>query len=332
MLNFFSKSRERAGANDMTFLEHVEELRMTLWVCVAAFAASALLSAIFYKTVFDVLRIPLARALESLGDSELTASANAALTSMHFMDPFTILIYIALFGGIALSCPVILYKLAKFVAPALTSHEQRKIVPVCVAATALFFSGAAMAFFWLAPLSIRFMYFFSGEMGLQVNWLASDYYSFIVILVLFVGLMFEFPLAIIALQYLEIVSTRALVEKWRWVIAGILIASVLVSPIGDPVALLALTGVLFALYMASVAVGNFLLKKKLAARAREEAEFEAEFSAKKTASETPAREIAKTETETQEIVPAPMPAPVPEIAKTIPAVFDDDGDLRFIDE
>ncbi|MCD8298612.1 MAG: twin-arginine translocase subunit TatC [Opitutae bacterium] len=284
------RSRAKKDANEMTFWEHLEELRMTVIWCCAAFVVATLGSLFFYKKIFAVLRRPLEHAIAGMAGSDNVSAAEAALSSMHFMDPFSILLYIALLGGVVISCPFVLFRLGSFVAPALSDSERRKITPVCVVATALFVAGACLAFFCLAPLSIRFMFFFSNEMGLQVNWLAADYYSFIVVLVLFVGVLFEFPLVIVAVQYLEIVSTKTLLSKWRWVIAVILIAIAVVSPVSDPVALLGLTGLLFLLYMSAVFVGDFFLKKKLARRAADEAAFDAEFSHKKAPPTTEAAE------------------------------------------
>lgn len=323
LARFRRHKKNNSGTNEMSFLEHLEELRMTIWSCLVAFAVAAGTSIVFYKEIFSALRWPLEHALANRA-GEVASEQIHALTAMRFMDVFSILLYIAFFGGIAISCPIILYKLGRFIAPALTAREQRKIVPACATATAFFFAGCALAFFWLAPISIQFMYYFSAEMGLQVNWLASDYYNFIVILVLFVGVMFEFPLGIIAVQYLEIVSTKTLLAKWRWVIAIILLASVLVSPIGDPVALLGLTAILFLLYLAAVFAGDFLLRKKLLARASEEAAFDAEFSTKNKEPATP-----PSNTPHVAIVPAEINVPA---ATNVPVETSNEGDLRFIDE
>lgn len=258
--------KEPREPDEMSFWEHLEALRMTLFACIAAFAVAATASLIFYKEIFALLRLPLERAAAG---TAFAADAETALAAMRFSDPFSILLNIALLGGVVLAGPFALWKIAGFVAPALTARERRRLVPLCAASLGLFAAGAALAFFVLAPLSIRFMYFFSEQMGLRVNWLAADYYGFVVLLVLFVGALFEFPLLVVALQYLELVSTSALLRGWRWVAAGILVLTAFVSPTGDPVAVLALAGTLFALYLGAVCVGDFLLKRKLAAEARE---------------------------------------------------------------
>ena len=205
------------GADDMTFFEHLEELRSTLIACLVAFAAA---STRFYRRPCRV-------------------SACLAMSG-------------------------------KFVAPALTDAERVRLIPFCAASSGLFLAGAAAAFFWLAPLSIGLPYLLAEHFGMQMHWLAEDYYLFVVMLTLFCGLMFEFPLLVVLLQYLELVSRKTLLEKWRWALTGILVAVVLVSPIGDPAALLVFSGALFALYLAAVHAGAFFLRRKKAREAAEE--------------------------------------------------------------
>lgn len=241
---------------EMSFFEHLEELRSTLIACIAAFFGAGTLALVFSKQVFALLRLPLEWANVPVGE-------NQALVVMRFMDTFSILLYIALLGGIVLAGPFVLYRFGKFVAPALTRAERSRLIPFCASASGLFLTGASLAFFWLAPVSIRLPYWLAEQFGLQMNWLAQDYYLFVVALTLFSGLMFEFPLVVVFLQYAGMVSKEALLEKWRWVLSGILVSSVLVSPIGDPVVLLVFSGVLFALYLAAVYAGAFLLKRKI---------------------------------------------------------------------
>lgn len=247
-----------ADEKEMTFFEHLEELRATLFACVLVFAVAGTLSLVFSKQIFSALRWPLLHA------PHVPAEESQALVVMRFMDTFSILFYIALLGGIVFAGPLILYRIGKFVAPAFSSRERSRLIPFCVSASLLFLVGAALAFFWIAPVSIGLPYLLAEHFGLRMNWLAEDYYMFVVMLTLFAGLMFEFPLVVVFLQYSEIVSTKTLREKWRWVLTGILVAGVVISPIGDPVALLGFSAILFGLYVAAVGCGDFLLKRKLA--------------------------------------------------------------------
>ncbi len=201
--------------------------------------------------------------------AEAAPMASTAVDSPHFhmqvlklIDIFSVLMDVVLFGGIALSGPFILAFGAGFIAPALTPREKRLIAPVLASATALFFAGAALSFFWLTPISINFSLGLARDFGVQFNWTATDYYSFVVMMTMLVGLVFEFPLVIIGLQYLEITSTRWLFSIWRQALVGILVVAVVFTPLGDPISVSVLTGVLFVLYLISVLVGDRLARIK----------------------------------------------------------------------
>ena len=244
------------ASGEMSFWEHLEELRSTLAICLVSFAGAGTLALFFSKPIFEILRLPLERA------SGIPEKETQVLTVMRFMDTFSILFYIAVLGGIFFAGPFVLYRIGKFVAPAFSVKERSRLVSFCAVSSGLFLAGAAVAFFWLAPVSVSLPYWIAEHLGLQMNWLAEDYYFFVVALVLFSGLMFELPLAVGFLLYAELVSKETLLEKWRWVLSGILVCVLVVSPIGDPVALVAFSGLLFGLYLAAVFVGDFFLKRK----------------------------------------------------------------------
>ncbi len=286
----------------MGFFEHLEEFRKTLFRCCAAFGLSAVLSLIFYQDIFRWLQYPLKRALDldaaarakelaaaapvpvdayagvkalwqllETGKLPMTALPVSVMTGenmgshmqiLKLIDVFTVLMDVVLFGGIALSGPFILAAVANFVSPALTSREKRLIAPCLGASILLFFAGAALSFFWLMPISIEFAIGLSRNFGAPFNWTAADYYSFVVMMTLLVGLVFEFPLVVVGLQYLEITSTRWLFKVWPHALFGILLVAVVFTPLGDPLSVCILTGVLFGLYLISVLVGDWLVRLK----------------------------------------------------------------------
>ena len=244
------------ASGEMSFWEHLEELRSTLFVCLAAFAGAGTLALVFSKQIFSLLRWPLEHA------SGVPETETQVLMVMRFMDTFSILLYIALSGGIVLAGPFIIYRLGKFVAPALSEAERSRLIPFCAVSSVLFLLGVLVAFFGLAPVSVSLPYWLAGQFGLEMNWLAEDYYFFVAALTLFSGLMFEFPLVVVFLQYAGIVEKETLVKQWRWVLTGILVAGLVISPIGDPVVLLVFSGALFLMYRAAIHVGDFLVKRK----------------------------------------------------------------------
>jgi len=251
-----SRGNESRGG-EMSFFDHLEELRSTVIWCACAFAAAGVLSLVFSKEIFDFLRWPLEHAAGVPADDQ-------ALMVMRFMDMFSILLYIALSGGFVFAGPAILYRVGKFVSPALSRAESVRLIPFCAVASVFFLVGAVIAFFLLAPMSISLPFWLAEDFGMKMNWLAEDYYLFIVLLTLFSGAMFELPLVVVGLIYFEIVEKQTLAKKWRWVLAGILVAVMLISPIGDPFALLVFSGAVFFLYLFSIYVGGILLRRKLA--------------------------------------------------------------------
>lgn len=286
----------------MGFFQHLEELRKVLFRCALAFGLSAAVSLVFYKDIFRWLQYPLKRALKydeakRLHDQALASPATqdvfaglgslwelittgrlpssalpiTAMTSenmqshmqiLKLMDVFGVLMDVVLFGGIALSCPFIFLAVANFIAPALTPRERRLVVPVVLSSVVLFFMGALLSFFWLMPISIEFVIGLARDFGAPFNWTASDYYSFVLMMTLMVGLVFQFPIIIVALQYLEVTSTRWLLKVWPQALFGILAVSVIFTPLGDPVSVCILTGVLFMLYLGAVLLGGWVVARK----------------------------------------------------------------------
>ena len=149
---------------------------------------------------------------------------------------------------------------------ALTDREKSGLIPFCGAALVLFLMGAALAFYWLSPMSIQIWQHFAEGMKMEVTWQASDYYAFVVMMCLLTGLTFQFPLALIVLMWLELVRPKTLLKSWRGMLVGIMLLVALITPIAEPISLLVMTGVLFSFYLAAVAVGTVIVRRKRVAR------------------------------------------------------------------
>jgi sec-independent protein translocase protein TatC len=249
---------------------------------------NALAGIIFYGVIPPSNAISGAAATADTATAELLATASGeSMVVMKFMDVFSILLNIGFVGGIALSGPFVLYFASRFVGPALTPSEKKCVIPFCGSSMFLFVGGCVFSFCWLIPVSIGVMFHFVRMFGLKMPWLASDYYSFVTMMTLLVGFAFQFPLVVIVLQYLEIIQTSTLFRVWRQVLVGILVTSLVISPLADPVSLSVLTGVLFSLYLLAVAVGGLLVRAKQKKRAEEELEYERTYG-RKPAAATPA--------------------------------------------
>ena len=258
----------------MSFLEHLDDLRISLIRVVTVFAIGMVTALIFYRETPALLSLPLewAKHPETSPMAFALSEPGPGLVNMGELKEFTfmgvwkVLMYAAFGVGVALASPVFLYETARFVGPALTDREKRGIIPFCVSALILFLMGAALAFFWLSPMSIQIWQHFAEGLQMEVTWQASDYYAFVVMMCLLTGLTFQFPLALIILMWLELVRPRTLLKSWRGMLFGIMILVAMITPIAEPISLFVMTGVLFGFYLAAVGIGTVIVRRKRIAR------------------------------------------------------------------
>lgn len=266
--------RRNKPRSEMSFLEHLDDLRISLIRVVTVFAIGMVAALIFYRETPALLSLPLewAKHPETSPFAFALSQPGPGLVNMGELKEFTfmgvwkVLMYAAFGVGVAVASPVFLYETARFVGPALTEREKSGLVPFCVAALVLFLMGAALAFYWLSPMSIQIWQHFAEGMKMEVTWQASDYYAFVVMMCLLTGLTFQFPLALIVLMWLELVRPRTLLNSWRGMLIGIMLLVALITPIAEPISLLVMTGVLFGFYLAAVAVGTVIVRRKRVAR------------------------------------------------------------------
>jgi sec-independent protein translocase protein TatC len=255
-------------------MEHIDDLRVSMIRVLAVFMVGMVASLIFYEKIPAFLNLPLEWAKNPetspigflIGKAEPSLATLGELKEFTFMGVWSVLMYAAFAAGIALASPVFLYEVVRFVGPALNNKEKRGLIPFCVAALILFFCGATLAFLWLTPMSVQIWHHFASGMGIEVTWQASDYYSFVTMMSLLTGLTFQFPLALIILMWLELVRPRTLLKSWRGMLFGILVLVGLITPIGDPLSLFVLTGILFCFYLVAVGVGGAIVRRKRIAR------------------------------------------------------------------
>tara|TARA_Y200000002_G_C22674719_1_gene661552 strand:+ start:1380 stop:2765 length:1386 start_codon:yes stop_codon:yes gene_type:complete len=179
-------------------------------------------------------------------------------------SPIFIAMKICFLGGIGISLPLILYFVGSFVVPGLTKDEKTIFFPGCVAATFLFIAGASMTYFFILPYSLAFTIEFSfNVLGLDVyRPEAGNYYSTIIWMTFAVGIAFQFPLVLILLIKIGILSVRKLRENRRLVLVILMISAALITPGGDPVSLCILTIPLYILYELAILTGSIIEIRK----------------------------------------------------------------------
>ena len=187
------------------------------------------------------------------------------LQVIRSFSPIFIAMKICFLGGLGLSLPLIFYFIGSFVVPGLTPQEKRVFFPGCIAATFLFLAGASMTYFLILPYSLAFTIEFSfNVLGLDVyRPEAGNYYSLVIWMTFAVGVAFQFPLILILLIKIGMLSVTKLRNSRRMVLVILMVSAALITPGGDPVSLCILTIPLYILYELAIITGAMVERAKL---------------------------------------------------------------------
>lgn len=224
----------------MPLMEHLEELRRRLIIIVAAVVLGAVAGFILSSPVLDFLIAPLPAGFEKL---YFTGVA----------DAFTVRLKVAVFIGVAIAMPIILYQVWRFITPGLTSREKRLVWPLLLAALALFALGLGVGYV-IIPFALGFLLSFAEPGRLEPLLTISEYIGFVTTMMLAFGLVMEFPIVLVALARVGILSYRVVAARRRQVIVGIVLFAVVVTPGGDPFSPSILAAVMYVLFEASLVV------------------------------------------------------------------------------
>ena len=168
---------------------------------------------------------------------------------------FTIAMQIAIFGGITLSAPFVLFFLGQFILPAMHLHEKRFLYRISGFSTLLFFLGLAFCYFVMLPITFSTTTAFSNWLGFAADeWKADEYISFTCWFLLGMGVSFQLPLVLLTLVKIGLITSKQLNQfRMYWVVAGLVIAG-FVTPDGNPLTMLLMFAPLHLLYEISVII------------------------------------------------------------------------------
>lgn len=176
-------------------------------------------------------------------------------------EPFLTTFKVAGYAAVLLVLPFLLYQLYAFILPAFTPRERRAIVPLLLLIPALFIGGVAFGYFVALPRAADFLLNFnSDEFDIQLR--AQDYYSFAIVFLAALGLVFQVPVAVMALTRLEIVSTAQLRRNRGYVILAIAVIAAVVTPTPDPVTMLITMAPLVVLFELSILLARVLERRR----------------------------------------------------------------------
>lgn len=245
----------------MSLVEHLRELRTRLFWCALAITVGSVIAFIFRDQVLDVIIHPYVRACEGLNAGKLAdelADCNS-LVVLSPTEPFNITLKLAALGGLVFASPMIFTQLWLFVAPGLTREEKRWAVPFITAAVFFFLLGIGFAYLALER-GLGFLLGFAGE-NIELLPQANEYFSFALTFVVVFGIAFEFPLLVLLLSLLRVVSSQQLAKARPWAVVAIFVIGAVVTPSGDPYTLLAMGLPLIFFYEAAIWVSRLVFKR-----------------------------------------------------------------------
>jgi len=230
----------------MTVLEHLLELRQRLIKAVLALVIATVISLLFTRRFLALLTAP-------MGDSLPQALSPTETIVTYFK--------VALIGGLVFAMPVIVYQLIRFLVPGLYPHERRYLYMIVPAASFLFASGVAFAYYVMLPAAIPFLLNFMGDI-IRQQWSIEKYISLVTGLLFWVGVIFETPLIVAFLAYLGIVSPGLLWKNFRYAIVLIAIIAAVATPTPDPINMSLLMLPLILLYLLSIVLALLVYRRR----------------------------------------------------------------------
>jgi sec-independent protein translocase protein TatC len=235
---------------EMTLLEHMEELRDRIIKSVIAVGVAFIAGVVLANPLLQRLRIE--------------ANATAGFDVVSPTDPITLYFKVALYIAIAIALPVILWQLIGFLAPGLTKKEKRLLYMSLPFVVILFLLGVAYAFWFAAPRALQFLSSFLPDL---YEWTpeGNAVITFFLTLMLGLGLAFQMPVVMFILAKLGIASPQKMRTFRKYAVLILLIASAIITPSTDPFNMAIVFFPLYLLYEAGIIISGLFARRPIEA-------------------------------------------------------------------
>jgi Tat protein translocase TatC len=211
----------------MTLVEHLDELRNRIIVAAAVLVVACGLCFWQNHLLLDIANKPLPNDIHGHHIKPITFGV---------AEPFMSTLKISIYAGILIALPVLLYQLYAFFLPALKPTEKRVVLPFLLLVPFLFICGVVFSYFVVAPAAAKFLLNFNqDQFNIQVR--ASEYYGFLITILLAMGLVFQIPMGVVAVTRLGIVSVKQIAKNRRYAYLVLAVIAMLL-PGTDPVTML----------------------------------------------------------------------------------------------
>ena len=242
------EDEEQNADVEMSFLDHIEELRWRIIYALIGVVIFTIVAWIFIDPLVELVLLKPAR------------DANASLQNLRPFGQLFLYFQVAIIVGIVASLPNIFYQLWKFIAPALKKRERKYILWIVFFSTFCFLAGIAFAYFVMLPLAMKFATQFGSE-DIKNEFAIDEYMSIIISVMLAAGVIFELPMVSFFLSKLGILTPEFMRKYRRHAMIIILILAAILTPGTDPVSQVILAVPLVLLYEISIFISRISSKK-----------------------------------------------------------------------
>ena len=235
----------------MSFWDHLEELRGTLFRSVLAIVLLSVIFLFIPEQLFKVVLWPTQPdfLLYRLPGVEFSMD----LINIELSAQFFIYLKVSILCGCVLAFPYIVYEIWKFIVPALYENEKKAVKTAFTLSSGLFYLGVAVGYFVVLPVCLMFFANFSVSDAIQNTISLNSYMSLFTSMVFLIGLLFEFPTVILVLSSLGIVTKPMLKKGRKYAFVIILILAAFITP-SDPFSMFVLAIPLYGLYEFSIVI------------------------------------------------------------------------------
>ncbi len=241
-------AEEEYVEKEMTFLEHLEELRWRIIYAIGGLLLGTIICWIFIDFLVDVVLLKPAK------------DSGAKLQNLRPFGQLFLYFQVAIMGGIILSLPNLFWQFWKFIAPALKRSERKYIAWIVIFSSLCFLVGIVFAYYVMLPLSLKFAAEFGSE-AIENQFAIDEYISIIISVMLASGVIFELPMISFFLTKLGILTPVFMRKYRRHAIVIILVLAAFLTPGADPVSQIVLAVPLVVLYEISILISKLSQKK-----------------------------------------------------------------------
>jgi sec-independent protein translocase protein TatC len=251
-------SDEDLDEGRMTLVEHLTELRSrVIWSAVVLVVFTVLVF-VFYNRLLTFLSGPYEEVTKGTQNQACgaTATTGCKLIATGPLEPLLVRVKVSTYGGIALAVPFVFWQIWRFVTPGLHKNERRYGIAFLFAIVILFALGAITAWFTVEK-ALEFL-LHAGGPGIQPLLTADKYLTLVALMVAAFGVAFEFPVLLVFLLLVRVVTTQQLNSVRRYMIVGIVIFSAVITPSSDPFSLFFMAIPMYLFYEIAIVIGRLM--------------------------------------------------------------------------